>query len=416
MLFLISQFQLPRNPPDRKCQSVDFPDVPLQFKDKGARVSDLKNGFTLAALVSMAIFGPLTSFDSAWGQAPAAPASTDGAGKPTPAAANVGDQIVVKREVVRLLDTQKYRLSLTVDALQRVEIPAPFDGTIRQVAVKPNQKLAVQVETMRFESTIQRLQLDKAKSFLRAMTLEQKLAAKTSEEAAAIAQAKMDAAKADVDLAQYYLDLSSIRAPFACEVQRIHVVEGQFVRAGEPLIILGDPTKLVVEVPADGATLDRTKNFPLKIADVDVEGKIEAVLPLSKRFDPLRDLLDSATSVIVVIDNSDGKFKPGQTVYVPVVPRQPVTEVANSAILNTPEGNRRVQVVRANVVRDIPVSLLGPVGSQRTYVTGDFTSGDEVIYSSSHLLADGFVLKPAAAPAGAPGAAPPAAPNGNVDF
>jgi hypothetical protein len=150
-----------------------------------------------------------------------------------------------------------------------------------------------------------------------------------------------------------------------------------------------------VEIPVDRAAADNGKTFGLKIEQDDVDGKIDAVLPLPSKFEPLRELFDSIASVQVLIDNTSGKFKVGQTVYVPLIPRQPVVEVQNPAIGNLSDGQRKVQVVRQLVVRDIPVKLLGQVGSSRIFVSGPFAEGDEIIYETSHQLGDGFQLKPA---------------------
>ena len=97
------------------------------------------------------------------------------------------------------------------------------------------------------------------------------------------------------------------------------------------------------------------------------------------------------------------RFRDGQTVYVPVIPRDPVAEVPAEALLPAADGRRLVQVVRENVVRDLPVRLLGQVGTDRAFVAGPFADGDEVILSSSRELPDGTVLAAApdpAAPAG----------------
>ena len=103
-------------------------------------------------------------------------------------------------------------------------------------------------------------------------------------------------------------------------------------------------------------------------------------------------------------DNHDGKIKVGQTVYAPLIPRQPVVEVPVPAIGNLADGHRKVQVLRQSVVRDISVALLGQVGSTRVFVSGPFAEGDEVVYESSHQLSDGFQLKTAAGMTAATGA------------
>jgi hypothetical protein len=98
-------------------------------------------------------------------------------------------------------------------------------------------------------------------------------------------------------------------------------------------------------------------------------------------------------SAVIVVENLDGRFKPGQSVYVPLIPRQPVVEVQAGSIGNLPDGERKIQVVRQSVVRDVPVLLMGSVGVNRVFVSGPFADGDEVITESSHQLGDAFQLK-----------------------
>ena len=148
------------------------------------------------------------------------------------------------------------------------------------------------------------------------------------------------------------------------------------------------------------AAAEQGKSVTIKIEANEVEGKIDAVIPLHTRFDALRELFESITSAVILFDNGDGRLKPGQTVYVPLVPRQPVVEVATSAVGNLPDGQRKVQVVRQSIVRDIPVILMGQVGSNRLFVSGTFAEGDEVIYEASHQLGDAFQLKHATAATG----------------
>jgi multidrug efflux pump subunit AcrA (membrane-fusion protein) len=207
-----------------------------------------------------------------------------------------------------------------------------------------------------------------------------------------------------VEIVQLQLDLTSLRSPLAGEVQRILVAEGQFVRAGDPLAIVADTSKVKVEIPVERVLAEAGKNISLKIETLETEGRIEAVLPLLPKFDILRDLFDSIASSLVVVENSDGKWKVGQTVYVPLIPRHAVVEVPMTSIGNLTDGQRKVQILRQNVVRDIPISLLGQVGATRTFVSGPFVEGDEVIYESTHQLNDGFQLKTAAGAAGTAGA------------
>jgi hypothetical protein len=66
-----------------------------------------------------------------------------------------------------------------------------------------------------------------------------------------------------------------------------------------------------------------------------------------------------------------------------------------------------VQVLREDVVRDIPIQPLGQPTAERVLVSGSFVEGDELIVSASRELADGTQIRPtlAAAPAATAGTA-----------
>lgn len=311
---------------------------------------------------------------------------------PLPVAAQ-GEQVLVKREAARIIDPEKYRVHLALAPYHQVQLAAPCDGIVRQLAVKPNAQIRTQGELVRLENTAQKLALAKAQAEYKAATIEQKLADKRDENITALAAAKVEAAKAELDLAQHLYDQMTIRAPINGEVLRILVVEGEYVRTGQPLIEIGDSARLKVEVPAERNGLDKDKNFAIKVESAEVQGRVDAILPLGTAFNPLRDLFESIASATVVVENADGKYKMGQTVYVPLIPRHPVVEVPSAAVANGPDGSRRLQVLRQWTVRDLPVVLMGAVGTDRLYVSGPFATGDEVIYETSHQLPDGYQLK-----------------------
>lgn len=335
-----------------------------------------------------------------WALSASAPSAMgQGGGKGPLPGANAGDQVLVKREAARLTDPEKYRAHLYLEPVQSITLAAPFDGVIRQISVKINGQVKSQQELIRLDNTVQKFQLARAQAAFKAATIENKLADKKDENQAALAQAKLDVAKAELDLAQHNVDQATLRAPIIGDVMKIFVTEGEFVRAGDPLVTVGDFTRLKVEIPAERNQVEKDKPFTLKVEQAEVQGIVDAVLPLSEKFDPLRDLFESIASASVIVDNNANRLKPGQTVYVPLVPRNPVVEVAASAVANLPDGSRKVQVLRQWMVRDIPVALMGAIGTNRLYVSGTFAEGDEVIYETSHTLPDGFVLRSAAAPA-----------------
>lgn len=308
--------------------------------------------------------------------------------------ATTGDQVAVKRDIARIIDAHKYRVPLAMEAIHTVTLVAPFDATVKQVVLKTNAKVQAQSEIVRFDNTMQKLHLARAQAALKLASLKLKAAGK-EESAAALAQAEVDVTKVDVEISQAILDQTSVRSPLSGEVQRILVTEGQFVRAGDPIAVVADTSKMKAEIPVDRSLAEVGKPFALKVESSEVDGKIDAVLPLPSKFDVLRELFDSIASVVVVVNNDDGKIKVGQTVYPPLLPRQPVVEVPVAAVGNMADGHRKVQVLRQSVVRDISVTLLGQIGTTRVFVSGPFAEGDEVIFESTHQLNDGFQLKTA---------------------
>lgn len=337
------------------------------------------------------------SWINAWGQE-----STKGTLPPAAA----GDQVIIKREATHIEPPHKYRVTLALEPVRSVTVTAPYDGIVRQADGKPNSKIQAQTEVVRLDTTVAKLNVTKAENNLKIATVEQKLAADADELRKSVAQARVDVAKADAEMAKFHLEQASIRAPFGGELQRTLVTEGQFVRAGDPLAVVVDTSKLRVEVPVERSQATQGKTLPIKIEGAEVEAKIDSVLPLDSRFGAIRDVFESVASAILVVDNADGKFKAGQTVFVPLIPRQPVAEVPASSIGNLPDGQRKVQVLRHMVVRDIPIVLMGAVGVNRLFVSGAFAEGDEVIYESSHQLSDAFQLKSAAVAGTGPGTGP----------
>lgn len=324
---------------------------------------------------------------------------TEAAGTPAP--------VVIHRQRMHLRPTERYQVSLHLEPIRTVRLAAPFDGTVKSIPHKAGEKVDSGGEVVRMDTTDKKLLLDRAKALYRAAQLEGEQAGLGSGGAIAkqLAEAHIAAAKADLDRGVYWVEQGSVRAPFNVETFRVDVSEGQVVRMGDPLVTVGETTVLKVEIPVDRNKAPLGQTLQLKVEDTTAAGKVEAILPLAQQFDSLRELLPSAASAIVLFQNSDGKLKSGQTVYSPLIPRNPVTEVPNSSIGNIPDGNHKVQVLRDNVVRDVPIMALAPVGADRSFISGAFDPTDELITSASVELADGTVVRSALPAALQPGAA-----------
>jgi len=309
---------------------------------------------------------------------------------------NPEERVVIHREAMRLINPQNYRVPLTLEPVNLVKLASPIGGTVRSVLRISGDKVTSQSEAVRLDDTEQALLVKRAEANLKAAEIELRLAKKQSDsDLAGLAAAKLQAADADLDLAKFHLSQTRIRVPFAGEVFRTNVVVGQIIRAGEPLFDFGDTSKLQVELPVDRKKVAVGKSIDVLIEGTAVQGTVQNIFPLAKKFEPLRELVHTVASAVVLIDNSQGRYQAGQTVQVGVIPQHYITQVSKSSLSNVSDGQRKVQVVRNGVIRDVQVRLLADLGYDLTYVTGPFATGDELIISTSKKLVDGTQVRPA---------------------
>ena len=301
-------------------------------------------------------------------------------------------QVVIEREPLQIRPTESFKASLHLDPVKSILLAAQVDGVVGDVHVKMGQSVQAQELVVRLDSRDRQLELTRAQAALEAAKISQKAASGGVE--AELADARLKVANIDVELAQYRVDQTSLRAPFDGVIQQVHVIPGQFVRAGEPLATVIDPTQLQVELPVDRNAIQVGDTLTIQVEADSTRAEVQGVLPLNVRFEPLRELFESVASGIVLVDNGDLQFQSGQTVYTSLIPRVPVASVPNSAIGNTEEGGRRIQVIRDGFVRNIAVDLLGAVGEEQTVVAGRFNAQDELIVRCSEELLDGTQVVP----------------------
>lgn len=307
-------------------------------------------------------------------------------------------EVVIKREVLKLTDPRTYKVSLHLAAVRSVDLTAPTDGYIRNVAAKAGQRLKAQSEAVRLDDARAALVQKKARANLAAAQAEKQIAqSKNDADQKALAEARFEAAQAEVDLAQFDAEQLVVRVPFNGEIQRMDVVDGQFVRAGDKLGTVIDASRLTVEVPVERGSAAVGSNIDIKVEEATIKARVDSVAALAARFDALRELTVSPASAVVSIDNAAGKFFAGQTVYAELIPLSPVAMVPAGCISNVADGSRKVQVLRDNVVRNLVVKILAKVGTESVFVSGRFNDGDEVIVSTSRELADGTPLRALAA-------------------
>ncbi len=310
-------------------------------------------------------------------------------------------QVIIKKDAVHLIPPEKFQAPISLQPIQLLEIRAKVSGVVKNVRVKLGGSVRAQEELIQIESERARMNLDYAKATLKAATLKKELVArevsagKQAQVALDLAEAEIDVAKARLDLAQLDIKNTSVRAVFSGQIKEIKTTPGAIINKGDLLLVLVDTTKLLARIPVNREEVKMGETIEVKLDNQVARAKVQSMLPLEGKWQPLRQILDTAAIAVVEFDNRDGNLKDGQTAYSPIVPRQPVIEVPNLSLRNSEKGSRIIQVVRDSMVRDIEVQLLGPIGEDRSYVTGPIQAGDELIAESSQSLADGALIRPA---------------------
>lgn len=328
--------------------------------------------------------------------------------------------VSIQREAITLRHPRDYYVPLNLKPLRSLTISTPIDGIIHAVEVKPGDKPTAKAVVVRLDPSIPQAELDRAEAALEVAREEQKNA---TGKAAAVAKANVALAEADLKLATIRMEQTVIRAPFEGEIFRILAAPGEFVRAGDPLVELGDTTKLQVEVPLSREQAQKGSSINLNVEEQATQATVDQVLPLAPQFEKLRDLARSITSAVVILDNKNAQFKPGQSVSVDLIPRYPIAEVPTASVSNTPEGVRKIQIVRENVIRDLTPQILGQIGPERLFLSAPFNKDDEIIVSTSQPLTDGTQVQPRltvgktqASPTATPGSKPAKPPEKKVSF
>lgn len=322
------------------------------------------------------------------------------------------EKIVVERQALDPVPAKTYHVSLELVPWQFLTIVAPQDGVIEDLDAEAGKSVSEGALLFEMENSEQKLLKQKAEAQVALHKLKVEQARKRKDaDAEAVATAELAVADIDLKLADLRLQRTTVRAHFPSKVFQVHAREKEFVTAEQPIVDVGDDSKMRVLIPVDRKLTKVGDVVTLSVEGVDADGKITKLEAAPERFAPLRDVYESLAAAEVEIDNRSGRFLLGQTALAPLVPREPVAEIPNSAIAAGGDNQRKIQVLRHNVVRDVAVNVLAPVGDDRSFVSGAFDAEDELIVSTSVELADGTQL--AREVAGEPKAASGAGPGTN---
>lgn len=313
-------------------------------------------------------------------------------------------QVVIKRDAIHLMNPKDFQASVSLKPVRLLEVRSKLDGVIQNIRVKVGDVVKTQEELIQFESVYTKMLLEQAQAVLKAATLRQEIVSKEvasgkqPQIALDLTEAEINVAKSNLDLAKFAEEGKSIRAAFSGQIQSLVATQGALVNKTDLLLTLADTSQLIAQIPVDREKVKKGDTFDVQLENEKAKGKVQAILPLNEKWEALRQIMDTAAIAVVVIENQNGAYQDGQTVYSSIVPRLPVIEAPNIALKNSETGLRMIQVVRNSMIRDIEVQLLGPVGEGRSYVSGPVQENDELITQSSLALTDGTMIRPAQIP------------------
>ena len=242
----------------------------------------------------------------------------------------------------------------TISASQGVDVAGQVAGVVAGVNFKANDKVAAGQVLVQIEDSVQQAGMAAAQSSVavnqdaldRSQALFNKHVATSADLQAA--QNKLDLAKGALAELQARLAQNAIKAPFAGTVGIPQVDLGQYIQAGTMVATLQDLTKMRVDftVPENDLpelSLGQAVSLGLTQDHLDYNGAITGIDP---RVDPASRLV----SVQAVVDNDNGKLRPGQFARVRVhLPEEPnIVALPQTAVVISLYGSYVYQVVPAS--------------------------------------------------------------------
>ena len=319
----------------------------------------------------------------------AASAGAQATGNPNQVAAKV------ERAPLYLTAPDRYRVAIIVEPLRKVAVMAPAEGVLKGIAVPVGSTVREGQEIARLDANGALARLKIAMASVKEMQAELGAAKSTAATTpqGAIAEARLDAAKARVELAQMEVDSCTLRAPFNGRIMDVLVSPGQYLSKGATILDIADVSSVRVLLPVDrtAVSVGGTVNFTIEGAGAT--GKAQAILPLTEAQATLRELVAPLSAAWVVVNNPSATLEPGQRAQSPYLPNAPIAGVPSYSIRKGEDGGDIVQVIRAERVTEIPIHVLGAIGPDRSQVSGAFRASDVLIQTSSVPLRAGTFIR-----------------------
>jgi multidrug efflux pump subunit AcrA (membrane-fusion protein) len=285
----------------------------------------------------------------------------------------------------------RFQVWAVLEPIRKVTVVAQADGVIRSLEARPGGIVRESQELA---------QLDRAEASAKLKMalaeVKEKQALLKSNTASEIYQAQLEAAQARAEVAQLELDRCTLRAPFAGMVLKAPISIGQYVLKGTVIAELADVSSFKAVMPVNRRLVTPGSALPVQVEDEEVSGKVQAVLPLSDEYAPLRELATPFACASILFPNPRGELAPGLRARPGGVPMAPIATVPKRALRRDEvrgPSSTMVQVIRNEYVVNIPVQLLGGMGTERVQIAGLLRDTDALIVGASVALAPGTLVR-----------------------
>jgi len=210
------------------------------------------------------------------------------------------------------------------------------------------------------------------------------------------ARSALDAARADLAAAERLLADTDVRAPFTGITERVHVHEGDYLKAGAPVATLADFSK--ARVKAGVTAREAVLLQGAERADVTLDAL--GAVPISGRISSLARVADGATGTYTLeiwLEELSGdishSLRDGMLamVYLPYADASAALTVPSTAVLRR-DGAMHVFVVDADRARLTPVRT-GQTNGPSIEVLLGLAEGDRVVIDGQFALRDGAPVR-----------------------
>jgi RND family efflux transporter MFP subunit len=330
--------------------------------------------------------------------------------KPAPSAApREVEVLTLAPSTVR--DTAEYLAN--VISRQNVSIVPQVSGYVRQILVKPGQRVKAGETLVELDSRQERAALESADAQQRAAGSAAELARRTAERTRSlhkeglVASQELDRAEADAQAAEAQRRAAAarvaeqrvgvgfhvVRAPFAGTVGDVVTRVGDFVSAATPLtsITQGGTLELSIRIPPERARKVRP-GTPVEVLDRDGKVLLETTIYfVAPEADPRTQLVDVSAAFENSVALRPSEMVRAQIVYgtaqaleVPVL--SVVRQSGQAFVYGVEQRGQGLVVARR------PITL-GALAGQRYVVEKGLAPGDRIAVSSLQLLRDGAPIK-----------------------